>query len=370
MLAPGPPIVVRTTLRRRIWILGLYVRVLLLEFSWTLLGLAFFLALGGLAHRLTPQASLGGQHPSVSTSIFAGWMALYAQPQYSPPQPWYLMLIYSLYPIIGIFLVGEGIVRLALLMMSRRLGEKEWMQVLASTYRNHVILCGLGHLGFRVLEQLVASHTPVVAIEKFENNIFLAQAKAMHVPILIRDMKEDQALIDAGIERAAAVIVCSNDDIANLEVAIDSRRMNPNIRVVMRLFDQQLASKMSGALTIDAVFSASALAAPVVAALAFHTRVLSTILIGEEPYVIAQVDIEVESPLAGWSIADIESVYAARVLSRQLSEGTSQAPPDRSTLLSTGDVLLVHLASRQLPKLSAAAKRGGFAPQRNSEVGV
>jgi hypothetical protein len=55
-------------------------------------------------------------------------------------------------------------------------------------------------------------------------------------------MKEDQALIDAGIEHATAVIVCSNDDVSNLEVAIDSRRMNPKVRIVLRLFDQQLAA--------------------------------------------------------------------------------------------------------------------------------
>jgi voltage-gated potassium channel len=359
MIHPAPPIVVRMTVRRRIWILGLYIRALLYEFRWTLLLLLLLLALGGLAHRYTPQSTLSGQRPSAVVSLVAGWMALFAQPQYPMPQPWYLTLVYCAYPVCGIFLIGEGIVRLALLMMSRRLGEKEWMLVMASTYRDHVILCGLGRLGIRVLEHLVASQTPVVVIEKSAENIFLAQARLMHVPVLLRDMKEDQALVDAGIERAASIVVCSNDDIANLEVAIDARRMNPKIRVVMRLFDQQLAGKMAGALTIDAAFSASALAAPAVAALAFHTRVLTTITLGDEPYVSAEVHVDRNSSLIGRTIADVESMHAARVLARTPAEGPVQSPPSGAAPLAVGDVLIVHVASKQLPKLAAEAQGNG-----------
>ena len=51
-------------------------------------------------------------------------------------------------------LVGEGIVRLSMLVISKEQGERKWMKVMASTYRDHVVLCGLGHLGFRILGQL------------------------------------------------------------------------------------------------------------------------------------------------------------------------------------------------------------------------
>ena len=32
------------------------------------------------------------------------------------------------------------------------------MRVMASTYRDHVVLCGIGHLGIRVLEELCADN--------------------------------------------------------------------------------------------------------------------------------------------------------------------------------------------------------------------
>src|SRR5437588_197156 len=85
--------------------------------------------------------------------------------------------------------------------------------------------------------------TPHVALEKEATGRFLNDAKATGVPVLVRDMKEDQALVDAGVPFARAIINATNDDMANLEVALDARRLNPKIRIIMRLFDQQIADK-------------------------------------------------------------------------------------------------------------------------------
>jgi Trk K+ transport system NAD-binding subunit len=188
----------------------------------------------------------------------------------SPPQTWYLALLCGLYPLLGVVLIGEGIVRLGILMVSREHGEKEWMKVMASTFREHIVLCGVGHLGFRILGQLVAQGHEVVALEKDSSARFLAAAKSTGVPVLLRDMKEDQALIDAGVQHARVIIIATNDDMANLEVALDARRLNPRIRIVMRLFDQQIADKLKEARLIDEAFSSAALAAPVVAELALR----------------------------------------------------------------------------------------------------
>lgn len=238
------------------------------EFKWTLLllvGAELFLT---LLFAMTPHAQLGGARPTVWEAFFCAWMALFAQPVFSPPQTWYLALFGGLYPLLGVVLIGEGVVRLGMLIISRERGEKEWMTVSASTYRNHIVLCGLGHLGFRILTQLLAERHDVVALEKDASARFLVDAKATGVPVLVRDMKEDQALRDAGVEHARVIIIATNDDMANLEVALDARRMNPGIRIVMRLFDQRMADKFKEAALIDEAFSPAALAAPIVAELA------------------------------------------------------------------------------------------------------
>ncbi len=200
----------------------LYALAIVREFRWTLVALGFLLTLGASLYSLTPLREFDNQRLSIFNALYGAWMAMLAQPIAAPPAPWQITLIQGIYPVFGFLLIGEGVVRLALLLMSRRHGEKEWMQVMAKTYRDHTILCGLGKMGYRVFEQLLAANVDVVVIEMNPDNRFLAQARATGACILIRDMKDDQSLLDAGIERASAIIICTNDDMANLEVSMDA----------------------------------------------------------------------------------------------------------------------------------------------------
>lgn len=257
-------------MRRDVRTMMLFARRLVHEFRWTLTLLASAVVLLGSLYAVTPHAQLGGKPPTIFISFFGAWMALFAQPILMPPETWYLALLCGIYPLLGFGLVGEGVVRIGLLVVSKKHGEQEWMKVSASTYRDHVVLCGLGHLGYRILCQLLAAKTPVVTLEKAADARFLNDAKATGVPVLVRDMKEDQALIDAGVQYARAIVIATNDDMANLEVALDARRLNPKIRIIMRLFDQQIADKFKEAALIDEAFSSAALAAPMVAEMALR----------------------------------------------------------------------------------------------------
>jgi Trk K+ transport system NAD-binding subunit len=230
------------------------------------------------------------------------------------------------------------------------------MRVMAATYRDHVILCGLGSLGYRVLQQLVSAGVETVVLEKDEGGRFVAQAKALGAPVLARDMKEDQALVDAGVERARAIIICTNDDVANIEVALDSRRMNPSIRVVMRLFEQDVARKIAGALSIDAVFSASALAAPTVAAMSLGAKVPANVTIAGVPYLTSEVPVEADSALATKRVEEIEQAYGVRVLSVVGADG-SAAMPREFQVAHAGERLIVHVRSSDLMKIAEAGKK-------------
>jgi voltage-gated potassium channel len=333
---------------------SLYFLAMLHEFRWTLLSLLLAVVLAAALYRITPQDQLNGKTPSLSTSLYGGWMALLAQPIYSPPDTWYLKLLTGIYPVFGVLLIGEGIVRFALLMISRKHGEKEWMKVMASTYRDHVVLCGLGHLGARVLQELHSAGIPLVIIEKDKDRRFITLARELNVPVLLRDMTEDQALIDAGVPDARVIIIATNNDMANLEVALDSRRLNPKIRVIMRLYDQQIASKISSALMVDAAFSSSALAAPMVAALAMNAKVLGSSLIAGIPYVTCELKLPHDSRLAGQSVGKFEADENLRILVRTPTAGPSDHSPRGADLIQSGDTLVVHLPSDRLSLLSAS----------------
>ncbi|MSP61857.1 MAG: hypothetical protein EXR72_16290 [Myxococcales bacterium] len=287
-----------------------YLRTLVAPFRWTFVALALALCVGTTLYLVTPHHDLAGHAPPPHLALYGAWMALFAQPIFSPPETWYLALMCALYPLLGFILLGEGIVRLSLLLLSREHGEKEWMKVMAKAHRNHVVLCGLGHLGARILDQLLLTGAQVVVLERDPLASSLAQAKGTGVPVLIRDMKDDQALIDAGVEHARCLIIATNDDMANLEVALDARRLNPKIKVLMRMFDQRIADKIKDAFTIDQAFSSAALAAPLVAAMAQGGRVLATYPIGGVVYTTTELRVETASALAGRTIAEVEATYS------------------------------------------------------------
>ena len=214
---------------------------------------------GQLSSRHATDAS--GHPIPIPIAFYDSWMSLLVQP-YLDPLHWYVGAIHMLYPILGFIIIGEGIVRLALLVVSKRQGEKEWMRVLASTYRDHVILCGLGHLGIRVLQQLLAQGMDVVVLERNENGKFVSQGKALGVPIIHRDMKDDEALIECGIKYARVIVICTNDDMANLEAALDATANEyegARGDAIVRTGDRRQDFRRW---PIDAVFSASTLAAP------------------------------------------------------------------------------------------------------------
>jgi voltage-gated potassium channel len=339
--------------RARRWsvrIFALYVRTILWSFRWSLGVLAVAVLLGVVLYRVPPLGL------SPLDAVYATWMALYAQPIRSPPETWYLELMCMLYPLLGVLLVGEGVVRLSLLLLSRQHGEKDWMKVMASTYRNHVVLCGLGHLGSRILFALMEAGADVVALEKDPEGRFVAEAKATGVPVLIRDMKDDQALLDAGVEHARCIIIATNDDMANLEVVLDARRFNPKIRTVLRMFDQQIADKLTAALAIDQAFSSTALAAPLVAALAQQGGVLASFPIGGVNHVSAEAVLKPGSPLVGRTVGEVEASHALRVLALVAGSGAVDSPPTASAVLHAGDRVVVHTRADQLGALLAAAE--------------
>lgn len=342
--------------RRDFRTMVLYGLAILRMFRGTLLLLAGMMILAAVLYRVTPQPELSGGRPTLELSFYGAWMALFAQPIFQRPDALHLAILQSTYPLFGVVLIGEGIVRFALLMMSRRRGEKEWMLVMASTYRDHVILAGLGNLGYRVLEQLLLQKRSVVVIEKNPAGRFLDQARAEHVPIIIRDMKDDDALREAGIEFARSVILATDDDLANVETAIDARRMNPSIKVALRLFDQQLAAKLRALFAFDVPFSSSALAAPAVAAMVMGNRVLAAFSLAGVPYVAVELELDRRSPLAGTTVASFEADHGLRLLARVPRKGEPQTPPAPTVLLDEGDTLSVHIAAARLDAVAALAR--------------
>ena len=158
----------------------------------------------------------------------------------------------------------------------------------------HIVVCGLGNIGIRVVEELRRQGTPVVIVEKTPQTRFLADAKRMKAAVIIGDACQKDVLLKARAASAKAVIAATNDDLVNVEVALLARDLNDKQRVVLRLDDALLASALQAAASIRHALAVPALAAPAIVAALFQDRILCLFTCFQRIMAVVEVDVEEE----------------------------------------------------------------------------
>ena len=319
-------------------------QVVLREFRGALFLFVLVLALAALLYRslaLLAQSSGSDLHvPSFVESLFLILSMIFLQANVDFPEPWYLEIFFFAMPMIGLALLGSGVANVGVLLFNKSARGKEWEAALASTYSNHVIVVGLGKLGYRVVQQLLNFGQDVVAVELDADKPFISLAREQGVPVLIADARREDTLKAAGIDRAASILCCTQDDLANLDIALDARERRPDIKVVLRMFDSDLARKVERGFGIHTAFSTSGLAAPAFAAAATTAHIDYSFYVDGQLLHVVQVAIEPDSPLVGMSVEDVERRYNLTiVLHRRPDE--QHLHPQSDEVLSAGDGIVV-----------------------------
>ena len=112
--------------------------------------------------------------------------------------------------------------------------------------RDHVVICGLGRAGFLLATGFHERGRRVVAIERDEDNSFVAQCRENGVIVLIGDARDRDLLDHARVATATCLIsVCTNDG-ANAEVALRAHELvggrKKVLTCVIRILDLQLCA--------------------------------------------------------------------------------------------------------------------------------
>jgi Trk K+ transport system NAD-binding subunit len=172
-------------------------------------------------------------------------------------------------------------------------------------------------------------------------------ARQMGLPVVIGDAFREQTLRAAGLDTCVALVSVTSSDVVNLETALNARTLREDVRIVLRLTDDDLAERLGKTISNTVSRSVPYLAAPAFAAAMLEHQVLRTIAVGRHVLLIADVRVEDQAGLAGSFIADTEQDGQSRVLALQVS-GSSRLDwsPHRGYLLALGDRLIV-LATRQ-----------------------
>ncbi|MGY0006453.1 NAD-binding protein, partial [Micromonospora sp. I033] len=178
----------------------------------------------------------------------------------------------------------------------------------------HVVVVGLGNIGTRVMAQLHDFGVEVVAIDKNPDARGAPLAHRLGVPVIVGDAGQEETLRAASVDTSQALVVVSTDDGVNLRAALNARSLDPDLRVVLRLFDGDFAERIQQAFGIGISRSVSYLAAPAFAAAMLDRAVIATIPVDRHALLVTEVPVVAGSPLDGRPLAAVARPGEVRLL--------------------------------------------------------
>ncbi len=112
--------------------------------------------------------------------------------------------------------------------------------------KDHVIVCGFGRNGRQACEQLRSGNEKFVAIES-NPKIIETLHEDENILFIEGDATNDDVLLEAGLERAKALITALPNDAANVFVVLTARDRNPNLKIISRASDDASEHKLKRA---------------------------------------------------------------------------------------------------------------------------
>ena len=211
----------------------------------------------------------------------------------------------------------------------------------------HIIVVGLGNVGTAVTGQLHDLGFDVVCVDNNPDAPGIPMARQMGLPVVIGDAFREQTLRAAHLDTCLALVSVTSLDIVNLETALTARALRDDLRIVLRLTDDDLAERLEKTTGNTISRSVPYLAAPAFATAMLEHQVLRTIDVGRHVLLIAEIKVADQAGLAGSLISDTEQDGQARVLALQANgmAALDWSPP-RGYQLAAGDRLIV-LATRR-----------------------
>jgi Trk K+ transport system NAD-binding subunit len=286
-------------------------------------------------------------------------------------KPWAKVFVSSL-RIAGVALIASFTAILTNYLLRARLSGA--LEVRRIPDGGHVVVCGLGNLGFRVVEELLQCGERVVVIEPQRDGRFMAAARRLGIAVIVADATVLEVLRQAHVATARAVVAATNDELVNLEIALLARELNPQSRVILRVLEPSLAETLRDAANIRFGLSIPSLAAPAFVAALFGDRVSSMFMIKGRLLVAVELAIVPEDAhLEGQAVRALAVDYHLLPISLVAADGTIRSQPmnhrlaagDRLTVIATLTDLERLLRRERVPADYAVDVTGFILPARS-----
>jgi voltage-gated potassium channel len=216
------------------------------------------------------------------------------------------------------------------------------------SFRDHVIVCGLGRNGYKAFDELRHSGAQAVVVEQNQALLAAANEAGHKIPVVFGDATTEATLRQAGIEHARALITTLPKDADNVFVALTARELNPNLVIIARASARSSVSKLISA-GANSVVMPDEIGGSHMANLIIRPEVIRFLdmISGLDPNKLRLEELsfnELKPSLRGQSIRelDVRSRTGATIIALRRGEnGELEVSPAADYRTAAGDVLLV-----------------------------
>lgn len=169
----------------------------------------------------------------------------------------------------------------------------------------HIIVCGLGRTGYKIFCLLRQQGAFVIGISDSRSERLCQRPLPDEGDIVIGDLQAASTLIAAGIQDAHTLVLAGSDEALNLAVLMQARVLNPQIRIINRLFNTSLGDRLDGTLPDHVTMSVAALTAPVFSFAALGSQAIGQLKLFDQTWPIHQEYIDQAHPWRGRKLRDL-----------------------------------------------------------------
>jgi voltage-gated potassium channel len=265
----------------------------------------------------------------------------------------------------GIYVVGGFVQMLAEGEINRALGTRRMSKGIEKL-ADHALICGYGRVGQMLARDLLVARHPFVVIDNNPGRVREAQEAGFLT--VLGSASEEQALLEAGIERARVLATVLPDDSANVFITLTARELNPTIEIIARAESPSTEKKLmrSGAnrvvmpAHIGATKIGHMITRPSAEDLLLETA--GKMYLNEELKQIGlemtEIELQAGSPLVGRAVSDAElnGRGGLVIVAIKKADGTLLRNPGPEVKLAANDIFVVLGHSDALPQLSHRIK--------------
>ena len=208
---------------------------------------------------------------------------------------------------------------------------------------SHVILCGFGRVGETLAVELRLRKQSLVVVEGDADRVAVATKEeylAIHA-----DATEEEALVDAGIQGAKALVTTLPGDAENLYITLTARNLNPKLQIIARGESRSAEKKLLQAGADRVVLPAAAGALRMAAMITRPSTIELVELVACRQVAEVEIDeltIPPESSLVGTTVRDSETRrrHGLLIVALRHADGNLVFNPDADTPFQAGDTVI------------------------------